>query len=59
MPPGIPVGNSYKSYLLGLSNPQGAWWSPDSHGVNRRDNINTITKYHPTPLDKGNSLLIK
>lgn len=34
--------------------PQGAWWSPDSYGVDRRGNINTITKYHPTPLAKGN-----
>lgn len=34
--------------------PQGAWWSPDSHGVDRRGNINTITKYHPTPLARGN-----
>lgn len=34
--------------------PQGAWWSPDSHGVDQRGNINTITKYHPTPLAKGN-----
>lgn len=34
--------------------PQGAWWSPDSQGVDWRGNINTITKYHPTPLAKGN-----
>ncbi|EGO65749.1 DMSO/selenate family reductase complex A subunit [Acetonema longum] len=34
--------------------PQGAWWSPDSQGIDRRGNINTITKYHPTPLAKGN-----
>lgn len=34
--------------------PQGAWWSPDSLGIDRRGNINTITKYHPTPLAKGN-----
>ncbi len=34
--------------------PQGAWWTPDSRGVDIRGNINTITKYHPTPLAKGN-----
>lgn len=34
--------------------PQGAWWSPDRQGVDQRGNINTITKYHPTPLAKGN-----
>lgn len=34
--------------------PQGAWWSPDSEGVDRRGCINTITKYQPTPLAFGN-----
>ncbi len=34
--------------------PQGAWWQPDGRGVDIRGNINTITKYHPTPLAKGN-----
>ncbi|HMM19131.1 MAG TPA: molybdopterin-dependent oxidoreductase [Selenomonadales bacterium] len=34
--------------------PQGAWWNPDNGGVDRRGNINTLTKYHPTPLAHGN-----
>ena len=34
--------------------PQGAWWSPDSKGTDRRGCINTITKYQPTPLAFGN-----
>nr|WP_092069069.1 DMSO/selenate family reductase complex A subunit [Dendrosporobacter quercicolus]NSL47330.1 molybdopterin-dependent oxidoreductase [Dendrosporobacter quercicolus DSM 1736]SDL85505.1 anaerobic dimethyl sulfoxide reductase subunit A [Dendrosporobacter quercicolus] len=34
--------------------PQGAWWMPDAEGVDRRGSINTLTKYHPTPLAFGN-----
>ncbi|OIQ61354.1 Dimethyl sulfoxide reductase DmsA [Moorella thermoacetica] len=34
--------------------PQGAWWTPDSNGVDQRGCINTLTKYHPTPLAHGN-----
>lgn len=34
--------------------PQGAWWTPDERGIDRRGCINTITKYHPTPLAFGN-----
>lgn len=34
--------------------PQGAWYTPDSRGVDIRGCINTLTKYHPTPLAKGN-----
>ncbi|EIW18951.1 anaerobic dimethyl sulfoxide reductase subunit A [Pelosinus fermentans] len=34
--------------------PQGAWWTPDAEGVDRRGSINTLTKYHPTPLAFGN-----
>ena len=37
-----------------VSVPQGAWWSPDEKGIDRRGNVNTITKYHPTPLAFGN-----
>ena len=37
-----------------ISIPQGAWWTPDSQGIDRRGNTNTITKYHPTPLARGN-----
>lgn len=34
--------------------PQGAWYSPDENGVDQGGCTNTITKYHPTPLAKGN-----
>lgn len=34
--------------------PQGAWYKPDQNGVDRGGCINTLTKYHPTPLAKGN-----
>lgn len=37
-----------------VSVPQGAWWMPDAEGVDRRGSINTLTKYHPTPLAFGN-----
>lgn len=37
-----------------VSMPQGAWWTPDAKGVDRRGSINVLTKYHPTPLAKGN-----
>ena len=34
--------------------PQGAWWTPDSRGIDQRGSINTLTKYRPTPLAFGN-----
>ncbi|QWU17070.1 anaerobic dimethyl sulfoxide reductase subunit A [Paenibacillus sophorae] len=37
-----------------VSVPQGAWWTPDEKGVDRRGCINALTKYHPTPLAFGN-----
>lgn len=37
-----------------VSIPQGAWWTPDEKGVDRRGCVNVITKYHPTPLAFGN-----
>ncbi|TCL36220.1 anaerobic dimethyl sulfoxide reductase subunit A [Anaerospora hongkongensis] len=37
-----------------VSVPQGAWWTPDENGIDRRGCTNTITKYHPTPLAFGN-----
>lgn len=37
-----------------VSMPQGAWWTPDAQGVDRRGCINVLTKYHPTPLARGN-----
>lgn len=37
-----------------VSIPQGAWYAPDADGVDRGANVNTIMKYHPTPLSKSN-----
>lgn len=37
-----------------LSVPQGAWFSPDEHGVDTGGAVNTLTKIHPTPISKGN-----
>jgi len=37
-----------------VSVPEGAWWNPDKDGIDRRGSINTLTKYHPTPLAFGN-----
>ena len=37
-----------------VSIPQGAWYTPDEQGIDRRGCINTLTKYHPTPLAFGN-----
>lgn len=37
-----------------VSIPQGAWFSPDGSGVDRRGCINTLTRYKPTPLAFGN-----
>jgi anaerobic dimethyl sulfoxide reductase subunit A len=37
-----------------VSIPQGAWYSPDKEGIDRRGCINTLTKYKPTPLAFGN-----
>ncbi|WP_346353935.1 DMSO/selenate family reductase complex A subunit [Azotosporobacter soli] len=34
--------------------PQGAWHRPDAKGVDQGACINTLTKYQPTPLAKGN-----
>lgn len=37
-----------------VSLPQGAWYRPDAEGVDRGGNVNTIMKYHPSPIAKGN-----
>lgn len=37
-----------------LSLPQGAWYQPDTKGVDKGACINTLTKTHMTPLAKGN-----
>ncbi len=33
---------------------QGAWYNPDSNGVDQGGCANTLTKYQPTPFAKGN-----
>ncbi len=35
--------------------PQGAWWSPDENGLDRRGNINVLTSEKWTPLAFGNA----
>jgi anaerobic dimethyl sulfoxide reductase subunit A len=33
--------------------PQGAWWTPDENGVDRRGNVNVLTSHRWTPLAFG------
>ena len=35
--------------------PQGAWWTPDKKGIDRRGNINVLTSHRWTPLAFGNA----
>jgi anaerobic dimethyl sulfoxide reductase subunit A len=35
--------------------PQGAWWTPDEDGIDRRGNINVLTSHKWTPLAFGNA----
>ncbi|HEX7662347.1 MAG TPA: DMSO/selenate family reductase complex A subunit [Pseudonocardiaceae bacterium] len=37
-----------------VSVPQGAWYHPDAQGIDQGACVNTIMKYHPSPLAKGN-----
>lgn len=37
-----------------VSLPQGAWYKPDKDGVDEGGCVNTLMKYHPSPLAKGN-----
>ncbi|MGO1592051.1 MAG: DMSO/selenate family reductase complex A subunit [Ancrocorticia sp.] len=37
-----------------LSVPQGAWFNPNKDGVDEGGCVNLLTKYHPSPLAKGN-----
>ncbi|MCI1896340.1 MAG: molybdopterin-dependent oxidoreductase [Ancrocorticia sp.] len=37
-----------------VSVPQGAWYEPDSEGVDEGGCVNLLTKYHPSALAKGN-----
>lgn len=36
--------------------PQGAWYTPDSKGIDQRGSINVLTSHRPTPLAKGPAL---
>lgn len=38
-----------------LSVPQGAWFKPDSDGVDQGGSVNTLTSWHPSPIAKGNA----
>ncbi|MFC2133636.1 DMSO/selenate family reductase complex A subunit [Bacteroidota bacterium] len=35
--------------------PQGAWWTPDENGIDRRGNVNVLTSERWTPLAFGNT----
>ncbi|HYF94617.1 MAG TPA: DMSO/selenate family reductase complex A subunit [Symbiobacteriaceae bacterium] len=35
--------------------PQGGWWAPDRHGVDRRGSLNVLTSYRATPLAHANA----
>ncbi len=37
-----------------IAMPQGAWYTPDENGIDRRGCINVLTAYRPTPLAFGN-----
>ena len=37
-----------------VSIPQGAWYTPDEHGVCQRGSVNVLTSQAPTPLARGN-----
>lgn len=44
-----------KSIIKGVAAmPQGAWYKPDQQGLDKGGCINVLTRYHPTPLAKGN-----
>ncbi|MGC5328017.1 molybdopterin dinucleotide binding domain-containing protein, partial [Brevibacillus sp. SYSU BS000544] len=34
--------------------PQGAWYTPDSNGIDIRGSLNVLTSHQPTPLAKAN-----
>jgi anaerobic dimethyl sulfoxide reductase subunit A len=51
----IPIKVTPKIMPGVISIPQGAWYAPDKEGIDRRGCINTLTKYHPTPLAFGNA----
>ncbi|TRW43839.1 DMSO/selenate family reductase complex A subunit [Georgenia yuyongxinii] len=38
-----------------VSVPQGAWYTPNSKGVDVGGNVNTLTSWRPSPLAKGNA----
>ena len=45
-----------KRILPGVINiPQGAWWTPDENGIDRRGNVNVLSSEKWTPLAFGNA----
>jgi len=51
----IPVKVTPKVMPGVASIPQGAWYTQDKEGIDRRGCVNTLTKYKPTPLAFGNA----
>ncbi|MCX6570194.1 MAG: hypothetical protein NT006_02020 [Candidatus Aminicenantes bacterium] len=35
--------------------PQGAWWTPDKNGVDRRGSVNVLSSERWTPMAFGNA----
>ena len=49
----IPCRTTKKILPGVISIPQGAWWTPDENGIDRRGNVNVLTSERWTPLAFG------